>query len=305
MSQSRQLAAILFADIQGYTALMQEDEALAIELRNKFKKKLETETEIHQGRILEFRGDGALCCFTSSIEAVNAAIAIQTEMQRDLIVPLRIGLHTGDIISEGNTIYGDGVNIASRIESFAVPGGVFISGKAYDDIKNQKHIQTVSLGKYSLKNVKDPVEIFAIRNPGLTVPVNRKLEGKGIRYVSKKISIDKKTLLIRIGLLVLALAIAGYFLVLPVLKKQHARNKLIPAIEKLVNENFRPPTEAFDLALKAERYLPKDTVLLNLWPVLAQKVTFETKPSGADVFWKDYNDVKGEWKPLGKTPLKD
>ena len=81
MSLSRQLAAIMFADIAGYTAMMQEDEALALQLRNKLHEKLEEQVSLEHGRILELRGDGALCCFTSTIEAVKAAIALQLEMQ--------------------------------------------------------------------------------------------------------------------------------------------------------------------------------------------------------------------------------
>ena len=114
MSQSRQLAAIMFIDIVGYTALMQEDETLALLLRHKLKTKLEEQTTIHHGRILEWRGDGAMCSFTSTIEGVRAALTLQLNMQTDPVVPLRIGIHTGDVIFEGNNIYGDGVNIASK-----------------------------------------------------------------------------------------------------------------------------------------------------------------------------------------------
>jgi TolB-like protein len=120
-----------------------------------------------------------MCSFTSTIEGVRAALALQLNMQTDPVVPLRIGMHTGDVIFDENNIYGDGVNIASRMESFALPGSIFISGKVYDDIKNQKDIQTVSLGKYALKNVKEQVEIFAISNPGIKIPGTDSLEGKG------------------------------------------------------------------------------------------------------------------------------
>src|SRR5678815_875413 len=108
---------------------MQEDETFAMQLRNKLKKRLEKEITTHNGRILEFRGDGALCSFMSTIEGVRAALALQLDMQTIPIVPLRIGIHTGDVMMEDDNIYGDGVNIASRIESFAVPGSIFISGK--------------------------------------------------------------------------------------------------------------------------------------------------------------------------------
>lgn len=189
MSTSRQLAAIMFADIVGYTAMMQEDEELALELRQKLKHKLEIEVALHGGRILEFNGDGALCSFHSAIEGVKAALELQLDMQTIPHVPLRIGMHTGDVVLDRNHIYGDGVNIASRMESFAVPGSIFISGKVYDDIKNQKDIQAVSLGKYALKNVKEEIEIYAISNPGIQIPEIYSLEGKGKKVLQKSIMV--------------------------------------------------------------------------------------------------------------------
>jgi len=185
MASSRQLAVIMFADIAGYTAMMQEDEVMALQLKNKLLQNLDKEVNGHNGRILSFRGDGALCCFISSIEAVRAALALQLEMQNDPRVPLRIGMHTGDVIVDDNEVYGDGVNIASRLESFAIPGSIFLSAKIYDDIKNQKDIQTVSLGKFLLKNVKEEVEIFAVSNPGVVIPDKNNLEGKGEKMAEK------------------------------------------------------------------------------------------------------------------------
>lgn len=187
MPSSRQLAAIMFADIAGFTALMENDEAMAMRFRNKMQKKLEEEVPRHFGRLLEIKGDGALCSFTSAIEAVRAALALQLDMQRDLTVPLRIGIHTGDVLIEGDSIFGDGVNIASRVESFAVPGSIFITGRVYEDIKNQKDIQTLSLGKYAFKNVSEQMEIYAISNPGIRVPSARSLEGKGEKARMKSI----------------------------------------------------------------------------------------------------------------------
>ncbi len=186
MALSRQLAAIMFADIAGYTGMMQEDEGLALQLRKKLHEKLEEQISLEHGRLLEFKGDGALCCFTSTIEAVQAAIALQTEMQREPVVPLRIGIHTGDVIFEDNNVYGDGVNLASRIESFATPGSIFVSGKVYDDIKNQNDIHAISLGKFILKNVKEPVEIFAISNKGIIIPDKNNLSGKGRKIIENR-----------------------------------------------------------------------------------------------------------------------
>ncbi|MBS1656991.1 MAG: tetratricopeptide repeat protein [Bacteroidetes bacterium] len=179
MTAAHQLTAILFADIQGYTAVMESDEEKAIALRSKFEQALHAEVTKHAGRVLQQMGDGALCVFQSAIEAVRAAIGIQKQMITEPQVPLRIGIHSGDVIFETDNVYGDGVNIASRIESFAVAGAVFVSGKVYDEIKNQKDISAVSLGKYELKNVIAPVEIFAITNEGLKIPDIESLEGKG------------------------------------------------------------------------------------------------------------------------------
>jgi adenylate cyclase len=210
MSISRQLAAILFADIQGYTALMQVDEAKANSFREKLKKNLDHEALLHNGRILKLSGDGALCIFNSAIEAVRAAIGIQKAMLLEPVVPLRIGIHTGDVMFEEGDVYGDGVNIASRIESFAVAGSVFISGKVFDEIKNQKDIQTVSLGKFALKNVSIPVEIFAVANDQLVVPKKETITGKGIRAPGKIADVKKLFIASAAVLMVLAVFVFLY-----------------------------------------------------------------------------------------------
>ena len=256
MSSTRQLAAIMFADIAGYTALMETDETLALQLREKLKQKLEKEIITHQGKIVKWMGDGVICSFNSAIESVRTAVTLQTEMLQEPKVPVRIGIHQADVIFEDSDVHGDGVNIASRLESLAIPGSILISAKVIDDIKNQNDIQTISLGKYLLKNVKQPVEIFAVSNEGLNVPINKKLDGKGIKYVNKKISIGKRALILRLAAAFVILAITGYIFIPSITKKQNARTKLLPAIQKLVNENFRPPTEAFDLAVEAEKYIP-------------------------------------------------
>lgn len=305
MPQSRQLAAIMFTDIIGYTAMMQDDEALTLNLRDKLKNALETEVNLYGGKIVKFSGDGALCSFGSATESIRVAIAIQLQMLQEPKVPLRIGIHQADVVFEDGDVFGDGVNIASRLESLAIPGSIFISSKVYDDIKNQKDIQAVSLGKYLLKNVSEPMEIFSISNPGLEVPINKKLEGKGIKYVSDKISFKKRTLLIRFIIIAAIVCLLGYLIVPPIIKKQNARNKLLPAIQKLVDENFRPPTEAYDLGLEAEKYIPNDSVLIKLWPTIASTVSMTTDPEGAEVFWKDYNYPDATWRSAGTTPIKD
>ena len=134
--------------------MMQYDEALTFKLRDKLKNKLEAELPLHGGKIVKYTGDGALCSFDSAIESIRVAISVQLLMLQEPKVPLRIGIHQADVVYEDGDVHGDGVNIASRLESLAIPGSIFISAKVYDEIKNQKDIQAVSLGKYILKNIR-------------------------------------------------------------------------------------------------------------------------------------------------------
>jgi adenylate cyclase len=178
MPHSRQLAAIMFTDIQGYTALMQQNEEKAIQSRDKHRRIFNSITAKHNGRILQYYGDGTLSIFDSAIDAVQCAIEMQLEFQKEPSIPVRIGIHTGDILFNKEDIIGDGVNVASRIESLSVPGSVFISDKVYDEIKNQESIETSMLKTFKLKNVEKPVEVYAISNVGLIVPKAEDIEGK-------------------------------------------------------------------------------------------------------------------------------
>ncbi len=166
----RQLTAIMFADMVGYTALMQEDEALAKRSRDRNREVLEARVAGAQGKILQYYGDGTLSVFRSAIQAVESAIAIQEDLRSDPPVPLRIGIHTGDIVHDDHGVFGDGVNLAARVQGLAVPGAVLISEKVFDEVKNQPGIRTLSLGRFALKNVKRPMEVWAVTNPGLAVP---------------------------------------------------------------------------------------------------------------------------------------
>jgi TolB-like protein/Tfp pilus assembly protein PilF len=174
----RQLAAIMFSDMTGYTALMQENEVLAKDKRKRLKAVLEKSVPEYHGKILQYYGDGALTIFNSAIDSVNCAVEIQQTLQQDPKVEVRIGIHTGDISIEDESIYGDGVNLASRIESLAVPGSIFISEKVFDEIKNHGHITARELGYFELKNVVQPVRLFSIDNKGIVVPNRDELRGK-------------------------------------------------------------------------------------------------------------------------------
>lgn len=185
MPNTRRLAAIMFTDIVGYTSIMQGDEARAVELRLRHREVFEKQHDLFKGKILQYYGDGTLSIFDSAIDAANCAVAIQQELQKDPVVPIRIGIHTGDIMYSEDEVFGDGVNIASRVESLAAPGSIMISDRVFDYIKNQSDLPVKSMGVFTLKNVKKPLEIFAIEKDGIILPDPDQLEGKYTKRESK------------------------------------------------------------------------------------------------------------------------
>ncbi len=209
MSQSRQLAAIMFTDIVGFTTLMGNDDVKAIEILKKNRELQKPIIEQFNGHWIKELGDGVMASFNTVSDAVNAAIKIQEACSISNEFLLRIGIHLGEVIFENDDVFGDGVNIASRIVSLAEPGGIFVSGKIYAEIKNQKSIESVFLGMYDLKNVASSVEIFAISNPGIAIPQKEKLKLK-----KKEVTVEKKSskkILFPIAAIVIILALSGIY----------------------------------------------------------------------------------------------
>lgn len=180
----RKLAAILAADAVGYSRMMHENEAAALALLKKHRAEvIDPAIAKHRGRIVKLMGDGLLAEFASVVEAVDCAAQIQREMaarnagsQRQML--FRIGVHLGDVIVENDDLYGDGVNIAARLESIAEHGGICISRQAYDQVKKKLSLGYRSLGRQNLKNIAEPVEAFAVQGDGLAVANDR----QDIRY---------------------------------------------------------------------------------------------------------------------------
>ena len=191
MSQNkvRKLRAIMFADIQGYTSIMQTDEQLASEKLERFRSELHQKTREFNGEIVNFFGDGCLCIFESSVMAVSCALGLQKSFKSD--IPVRIGLHSGDVYFTEDTVYGDAVNIASRIETLAVPNAVLFSKRISQDIKNQSNFNFTPLGSFAFKNVTDPVEVFALVDSGLSIPSTQDIQKK---IAKKKIGKSKRIL---------------------------------------------------------------------------------------------------------------
>ncbi len=178
MGFARQLAAIMFTDIQGYTRLMQISEEKAIGYRNRHRQVFEQITEKYHGRIINYYGDGTLSIFRSAVDAVRCGYALQSEFLQKPSIPVRIGIHMGDIVLTDDDIIGDSVNVASRIESLGVAGSVLVSEKVVAEINNQDDLPVTSLGSFHFKNDSQPRTVYAVALPGLTIPQKQELKGK-------------------------------------------------------------------------------------------------------------------------------
>jgi len=154
-TQERHLAAILFTDIVGYTTIMQKDELKAVNVIKHYHEVLEKSVATHRGEILNNYGDGSLCSFSSVLEALNCAIELQRNLQLEPAVPLRIGLHVGEIFFENGKVLGDGINVASRIQSLGTSNSILFSSEINNKVKNQPEFKTLSLGSFHFKNVNE------------------------------------------------------------------------------------------------------------------------------------------------------
>lgn len=162
MPQSRQLAAIMFTDIVGYTALMGEDEKMAFELLNQNRQIQKKLIEEFNGKWIKELGDGVLSTFPTITDSVNCASAIIRESAQVKGLTLRIGIHHAEIIFEDGDVFGDGVNIASRLQAIAPPGSICISEAVRNNVANRKELKTRLLKQDTLKNVKEPLRIYEV-----------------------------------------------------------------------------------------------------------------------------------------------
>jgi adenylate cyclase len=165
----RKLTAILCADVHGYSRLMGEDEEATHRTLSSYRKVIDSLIEQHHGRFVNSAGDSVLAEFASVVNAVQCAVEIQTTLKaeneslpQERRMEFRIGINLGDVIVDGEQIYGDGVNVAARLESLAEPGGICISAAAYDQIKNKLSLGYEDLGNQSVKNIAEPVRVFRV-----------------------------------------------------------------------------------------------------------------------------------------------
>ena len=167
----RRLAAILAADVAGYSRLMERDEAGTLaRLKGHRRELIDPKIAEHKGRIVKTTGDGILIEFPSVVEAVACAVAVKREMMElnavipeDLRIEFRVGIHQGDIIVDGQDIFGDGVNVAARLEALAEPGGICVSARVQEDAAGKIDLAFADLGEQQLRNIARAVRVFRVR----------------------------------------------------------------------------------------------------------------------------------------------
>jgi TolB-like protein/class 3 adenylate cyclase len=211
----RKLTAILSADVKGYSRLMGEDEELTLRTLNTYKEAMGSFIQQYRGRIVGTAGDSVLAEFASVVDAVQCAVEIQQVLRaKNALLPetrrmeFRIGINLGDVIEEGDTIYGDGVNIASRLEGLAEAGGICISQSAYQQVENKLPLRYDYLGEHEVKNIAKPVQVYRARIESEAAPPKM---GKEKRPAGKGLS---KAALAIIAVVVIAGAGAFYQFVL-------------------------------------------------------------------------------------------
>jgi adenylate cyclase len=177
----RKLTTILCADVYGYTRLMEQDEAATLATLRVYREAIDGLIARHRGRIVSTAGDSLLADFPSVVEAVQCAIEVQRELAgRNRSLPnarrmaFRIGINLGDVMLHGGDLFGEGVNVAARLEALAEPGGICISRTVYDQVRNKLTVGFDDLGKQPVKNISEPVQAFRVRLDGDATDNGRK-----------------------------------------------------------------------------------------------------------------------------------
>jgi adenylate cyclase len=197
-------AAIMFSDIVGYTAMMGRDEEMAYQLVKRNVRIHQQIIKKHHGKLVKEMGDGVLSSYPSGREAIAAALELQQYYFKSKELSLRIGVHFGEIIEDAHDVFGDAVNIASRLQTLGHPNSVLFSKSIKEDIANDPSISYVDLGKFHLKNVDENVQIFALANEGLAVP----RRGELLKLLESRV---KKAMIALVILLSVTLVYAMFF----------------------------------------------------------------------------------------------
>lgn len=310
------MVAIMFTDIQGYTALMQRSEAKAIQVRNKHRRVFNDLTEKYRGQIINYYGDGTLSVFNSAVDAVRCGYELQIQFLESPAIPVRIGIHMGDIILSKEDVIGNSVNIASRVESLAIAGSVLFSEKVKEEISNHEDLSYQFVGSYHFKNDLKPRRIYALDKNGIETPAFGSLRGKTMaisdqEMAGKKVPqifnpfewLRKYRSFLLAGSAVLVLGLLVFRFLEQRKGRNWALNVALPEIEQLWEQ--RDYRSAFLMARQARRYVKNDVNLELLSTKVKQNLDLLTDPPGTSVYRKTYDAPEDQWELLGRTPIYD
>ena len=282
----RKLTAILSADVEGYSRLMGEDEDGTIRTLTTYRELMSTLIEKHRGRVVDSPGDNLLAEFGSVVDGVRCAVEIQEELRvRNAELPenrkmeFRIGINLGDVVEEGERIYGDGVNITARVEGLSEGGGICISGTVYDSIKNKLSLSYESMGEHTVKNITEPVRVYRMRiGPEAAAPAVSKEKRARLRGW-------QKAAIAGVGLLIVvaaAIAIWNFYLRPPPMEPASVEKMAFPLPDKpsiavlpFVNMSEDPKQEYFSDGL-SEEIITALSKLPHMF-VIARNSTFSYK----------------------------
>jgi len=282
----RKLAAILSADVEGYSRLIDDDEEATVRTLKTYRAAINDLVQQYRGRIVDSPGDNILAEFNSVVDAVNCAVEIQRDLAErnvDLAdnrqMKFRIGVNLGDVIEDNGNIYGDGVNIAARVESLAEAGGICISGRAYDQVANKLGLQYENLGEHQVKNITTPIRVFRVLSlPGAAA--HRVVQAKdALKRKWRKIALSISA---AIAVVAAALGIWYYFNSRPSIEPASLNKMAFPlpdrpsiAVLPFVNMSGDPEQEYFSDGL-TEEIITALSMVKSMF-VIARNSTFAYK----------------------------
>ena len=306
---SRKLAAIMFTDIAGYTALMGRNEKRAMELVDLNRKIHRQHLDEFEGRLLKEMGDGMLVSFDSVSAAVRCAVAIieSTKSENDLNVS--VGIHLGEVNFSGNDVYGDGVNIASRIEAMAKPNSIMFSEKVWDELQNQSDIKAKLIGTFQLKNDRRPRNIYAVDKEGIFLPHPKEIQVEKAKIIKKEFS-KRRALMIYAAIAIGIILVLAYFLRQETIHKREklwAETIALPMIQEYLDAYVFPGQsdkgwKTMEIASKAREILPGNTIIEEYFTNRTRKLYLSSQPAGSQVYMRPY-DGDTSWRYLGISPL--
>jgi len=232
----RKLAAILSADVEGYSRLMDDDEEATVRTLTTYRHAITDLTQQFRGRVVDSPGENILAEFSSVVDAVNCAVEIQRELAErnaELLdnrkMQFRIGVNLGDVIDEDGRIYGDGVNIAARVESVSQAGGICISGRAYDQVENKLGLEYEDLGEHQVKNITRPIRVYRVLSyPGAAA--HRVVQAKeNLRRKWRKIALSSAAVVV---VVVVVLGVWQFYLRRPSVEPASVEKMAFPLPEK-------------------------------------------------------------------------